>query len=94
MGFQALYSEVSLAGEGREMKESVSRTHKRRIIQYKEAHEGITCSVAGCHKQKNTYHEITITTFVAVRFNLCERHYKQFKQDLDYILRRYPNLMK
>ncbi len=43
------------------------------------------CSVTGCHKQENTYHEITITAFVAMQFNLCDRHYTQFKQDLDYI---------
>ncbi len=68
------------------MKESVPRTHKRRIIKYKEAHEGITCSIEGCHKRENTYHEITVTAFVAMQFNLCERHFKQFKKDLDYIL--------
>ncbi len=57
------------------------RKHRRRIIKYKVAHKGIVCSIVGCFKRENTYHEITVTAFVALRFNLCERHYQQLKQE-------------
>ena len=60
----------------------MTRSHKRRIIKYRKAHDGIKCSIVGCHKRENTYHEITVTAFMGLRFNLCERHYKQFEQEL------------
>ena len=70
------------------MKEIVPRKHTRKIIKYKEAYEGITCSIKGCHQQKSTYHQITITTFMAMQFNLCESHYKQFQQEATLIFNK------
>ena len=64
------------------------RKHTRKIIKYKEAHEGITCSIEGCHQQKGTYHQITITVFLALQFNLCESHYKQFQQEVTLIFNK------